>query len=40
MEFAPYQKAPKPRTKRDPREGSLEKDADYQAFLERLQVRG
>lgn len=38
MVYAPYQKVPKARTKRDPREGTLERDADYQAFLERLQV--
>lgn len=29
MEYAPYQKVPKARNKRDPRENTLERDADF-----------
>ncbi|ORX91373.1 hypothetical protein K493DRAFT_339399 [Basidiobolus meristosporus CBS 931.73] len=36
VEFAPFQKIPKENQKPDPREGTLEEDPDYLAFLETL----
>jgi hypothetical protein len=36
VEFAPYQKVPKPRKRPDPRMGTIENDADYLRFLEKL----
>ncbi|CAG8484534.1 3183_t:CDS:2 [Paraglomus occultum] len=38
VEFAPYQKLPKERKKPDPRQGSIETDPDYLAFLELLKA--
>lgn len=36
IEFAPNQRSGKAKGRRDPREGTIEKDADYQNFIERL----
>eukprot|EP00976_Prorocentrum_cordatum_P052291 1055290-Prorocentrum_minimum.AAC.1 len=36
IEFAPSQKVPKARQRRDPREGTIEKDPDYLKFVEEL----
>ncbi|KAK9670727.1 hypothetical protein K7432_017565, partial [Basidiobolus ranarum] len=36
VEFAPFQKTPKENHKPDPREGTIEEDPDYLAFLESL----
>ncbi|CAM6129447.1 unnamed protein product [Calypogeia fissa] len=36
VEYAPYQRTPKPRSKKDIREGSITKDPDYLEFLEML----
>lgn len=38
VEYAPYQKVPRQRVKRDPKEGTLARDAEYTAFVERLQA--
>lgn len=37
VEYAPYQRVPRPKPKRDPREGTIEKDEDYAAFLARVE---
>lgn len=37
VEYAPFQKVPKPITKKDHREGTIEKDADYQEFVKMLE---
>lgn len=37
VEYAPFQRVPRGRVKRDPREGTIEKDAAYRAFLEELE---
>ncbi|KAL2650414.1 hypothetical protein R1flu_018542 [Riccia fluitans] len=36
VEYAPYQRVPKPRSKKDIREGTILKDPDYLEFLEAL----
>ncbi|KAL3701267.1 hypothetical protein R1sor_019289 [Riccia sorocarpa] len=36
VEYAPYQRVPKPRSKKDVREGTITKDPDYLEFLETL----
>eukprot|EP00210_Caulerpa_lentillifera_P000816 g790.t1 len=36
VEYAPYQRIPKFSSKKDPREGTIHKDPDYQAFVENL----
>eukprot|EP01113_Clastostelium_recurvatum_P042243 TRINITY_DN6833_c0_g1_i5.p1 TRINITY_DN6833_c0_g1~~TRINITY_DN6833_c0_g1_i5.p1 ORF type:complete len:613 (+),score=138.08 TRINITY_DN6833_c0_g1_i5:191-1840(+) len=38
VEYAPYQRIPKPRRKTDTRAGTIEQEAEYQAFLESLKV--
>ncbi|CAK9857792.1 unnamed protein product [Sphagnum jensenii] len=37
VEYAPHQRVPKPRSKKDVREGTITKDPDYLAFLELLE---
>eukprot|EP00238_Polyblepharides_amylifera_P013261 CAMPEP_0196578698 /NCGR_PEP_ID=MMETSP1081-20130531/7557_1 /TAXON_ID=36882 /ORGANISM="Pyramimonas amylifera, Strain CCMP720" /LENGTH=276 /DNA_ID=CAMNT_0041897993 /DNA_START=75 /DNA_END=902 /DNA_ORIENTATION=- len=37
VEFAPFQSIPKVRRRKDPRTGTIEKDAEYLAFLEELE---
>ncbi|KAH8969993.1 hypothetical protein BDL97_02G062600 [Sphagnum fallax] len=37
VEYAPHQRVPKPRSKKDAREGTIMKDSDYLAFLELLE---
>jgi regulator of nonsense transcripts 3 len=36
VEYAPYQRVPKPRSKKDVREGTIFKDPEYLAFVEQL----
>ncbi|CAG8485051.1 8303_t:CDS:2 [Ambispora leptoticha] len=38
VEFAPFQKLPKERKKPDPRQGTIESDPDYLAFVESLKA--
>uniref|UniRef100_A0A061R8Y4 Regulator of nonsense transcripts 3 n=1 Tax=Tetraselmis sp. GSL018 TaxID=582737 RepID=A0A061R8Y4_9CHLO len=38
VQYAPFQKAPRARSRKDPREGTLCKDADFQSFKERLEA--
>ncbi|KAK9902689.1 hypothetical protein WJX75_002864 [Coccomyxa subellipsoidea] len=39
VEYAPFQKVPQGKPKRDPREGTLEKDPEYLAFVESLDAQ-
>ncbi|CAL8466315.1 g5851 [Coccomyxa elongata] len=39
VEYAPFQKVPEGKPKRDPREGTIEKDADFLAFVESLSAQ-
>lgn len=37
VEYAPFQKVPKPQTKKDTRDGTIDKDPDYQEFVRLLE---
>eukprot|EP00898_Chlorokybus_atmophyticus_P007667 jgi/Chlat1/7901/Chrsp66S07207 len=39
VEYAPFQKVPRSRPRRDPREGTYEKDSEYQAFESSLSAK-